>query len=160
MKRIYLLIVAALMVYTLDAQTFAGKIKGRVSDQQQKGIEGASITLHRSVDSSVVRMAVAKNEGAFEIDQLAEGKYFLAISAAGFTKYNSGLINISPSTPVYELTEISLSVAAVQLNEVTVAGKRPLIELKNDRTIVNVDAAVTILKNFSRQSTADTEKIY
>ena len=89
MKKIVLLLsFIALMLICLAsrAQDKSGKISGDVSDNTQKTIESATISVLRAKDSSLVKMGVADKSGVFEIDQLPLGKYFVAVSAVGFAK--------------------------------------------------------------------------
>jgi outer membrane receptor protein involved in Fe transport len=143
MKRTWLLLAMAFIMQGVSAQTGPGKIKGKVMDQQQKAIDGASIALHRFNDSVIERLSVAKKDGYFEFDQVPEGRYFLQITALGYTAFKSKMISISVERSVLELDAVELIVSSVMMNEVTVTGRKQLIEMKNDRTVVNVDAAVT-----------------
>lgn len=143
MKRICLLFVLAIFIQGVFAQTGPGKIKGKIIDRQKKGVEGASVALHRFNDSTIERLSAAKKDGFFEFDQVPEGRYFLKVTALGFGAYSSKMISISVERPVIELDDVEMLESSVMMNEVTVTGRKQLIEMKNDRTVVNVDAAVT-----------------
>ena len=106
MKRICLLLVMALLIQGVFAQTGPGKIKGKIIDQQKKAVEGASVALHRFTDSTIERLSVAKKDGNFEFDQVPEGRYFLQVTALGFAAHNSKMISISVERPVIELEEV------------------------------------------------------
>lgn len=143
MKRIFLMMIVGLIIQGLHAQTGPGKIRGKITDQQKKGIGGASVALHRFSDSIVERLSVAKKDGNFEFDQVAEGRYYLNVTAVGFSDFSSKTISVSVERPIIDLAEVELSPSSVMMNEITVTGRKQLIEMKNDRTVVNVDAAVT-----------------
>lgn len=122
------------------AQTTAGKINGTVA-AAQKTIESASIGLLKAKDSSVVKLAVTDKTGQFEIEKVAEGKYLVVIQSVGYAKYYSEVFAINAANPVYTLQAVSLKTATKDLQAVTVVSKKPFIEQKVDRTIINVDAS-------------------
>ncbi|MDB5209265.1 MAG: TonB-dependent receptor, partial [Sediminibacterium sp.] len=117
----------------------AGKVSGIVSSSQ-KTIESASVGLLRTKDSSVVKLAVSDKTGHFEVEKVAEGKYLVVIQSVGFAKYYSESFTISAAQPDYTLRPVSLTGASKNLQDVTVVAKRPFVEQKVDRTVINVDA--------------------
>jgi len=126
-----------------QAQTKTGKVSGHVVDGSQKIIESATITLLMAKDSSVAKMGSASKDGNFGIEGLSEGKYMVSVSAVGHKKAFSETFEITTEQPNVTLKTIELEPVSKELAGVTVTGRRPLIEQKIDRTIVNVDAAVS-----------------
>ncbi len=120
-----------------------GKITGTVIDGSTKIVESATITLHHSVDSTVAKMSVADKTGRFEFDNIALGKYFVSISAVGHETGYSETIDLNPSNLVVALKTIELVPAAKAMTGVVVTSKRPLIEQKAGKTLINVDASPT-----------------
>ncbi len=128
---------------TSQAQTIANaKVRGGISGTD-KPIESASVGLIRFKDSSVVKLAVSDKMGQFEMDKIKEGKYLLAVQAIGYLKYYSEAIEISQPNQEYTVKTIALKAISKDLAAVTVVSQKPLIEQKIDRTVLNVDAAVT-----------------
>jgi outer membrane receptor protein involved in Fe transport len=125
------------------AQTKTGKISGSVIDGSQKTIEASTITLLRAKDSSVAKISAADKNGKFEFEKVAEGKYFVSISAVGHQKGYSEVFEITPERNSVTLKTIELIPQTKALGAVTVTAKRPLVEQKIDRTIINVEAAIT-----------------
>lgn len=126
-----------------QAQLTNGKISGQVIDGSQKTIESATITLLRSKDSSVAKMTAAGKDGRFQFENVSEGSYMVFITAVGHQKAFSETFELNAVNPVIGLKVIELVPIAKSLSAVTVTGRKPLIEQKIDRTIVNVEAAVT-----------------
>lgn len=145
MKQLLTLLTVALVALSIDsqAQNQTGKVSGTVIDGNTKTIESATITLLRAKDSSVAKIGVADKTGQFSFDGLAEGRYLVSVSAVGHTKGFSETFEITPSANNLVLKTIELVPAAKSLGEVTVVAKKPLIEQKLDRTIVNVEASIT-----------------
>ncbi len=125
------------------SQTKIGKVTGTVIDGNTKTIESATITLLRAKDSSVVKMSVADKTGKFSFEAVAEGKYMVSITAVGHQKGFSEIFEITSDNPSVTLNTIELIPVAKSVGGVTVTARKPLIEQKLDRTIVNVEAAVT-----------------
>src|SRR5688572_14556129 len=142
-----MLTVLTIMLTTLSlvsyGQKTTGKISGTVIDGNTKTIESATITLLRAKDSTVAKMSVADKTGGFHFDAVGFGKYFVSITAVGHTKGFSEVFEITPLNTNVTLKTIELVPLAKNLAGVTVAAKKPLIEQKIDRTIVNVEASIT-----------------
>src|ERR1044072_239099 len=125
------------------AQNKTGKISGVITDNDAQAVESATASLQRAKDSALVKVAVSDKYGLFEFDNLAEGDYFVTVTAVGFNKQRSKPFKVSATSP-YKLPSFQLQKSAAKtLGEVTVTGKRPIIENKIDRMVVNVEAAPT-----------------
>ena len=144
MKKLMGLLLAILGMITMSfAQQKNGKLTGQVIDGSSKIIEAATISLLRAKDSSVAKISVADKQGKFVFELVADGKYMVSITAIGHAKAFSETFEINESKSLVELKTIELVPEPKSLSAVTVVSKKPLIEQKIDRTIVNVEAAVT-----------------
>lgn len=135
-----LLLSTAIATY---AQVKVGKITGTVVDGNSKTIESSTIALLLAKDSSIVKIGVADKVGHFEFENVSEGKYLVSVTAVGHQKGYSEIFEISHDKTSIDLKSIELVPAAKNLSAVTVSVKKPFIEQKIDRTVVNVDAAIT-----------------
>jgi iron complex outermembrane recepter protein len=142
MKSIFTLLLVCTFT-SLFAQTKTGKISGSVSDENQKSIDGATVSLLRGKDGGLVKVAVTNKTGVYEFEKIADGEYMISVTVTGYVKKNSEKFTISAERQIVSVNSIQLAVAQKSLSEVTVTGKRPLIENKIDRTVVNVEAAPT-----------------
>jgi hypothetical protein len=145
MKRLIACVLSFLFLIATDtyAQTNNGIISGSVTDGNNKPLEGATITLLKQNDSSIVKFAVASKTGKFELEKLADQSYIISVSSAGHETYSSGVLSINASQRKIALEPIRLQQASASLGAVTVVAKKPMVEFKADRTLVNVDASVT-----------------
>src|SRR5215831_2223802 len=119
------------------------KISGNVIDGSAKTIESSTITLLNAKDSSVVKIGVADKNGHFEFENIGDGRYLVSISAVGHEKGYSETFEVTPEKTSVDLKTIQLVALAKNLTGVTVVARKPFIEQKLDRTVVNVDAAIT-----------------
>lgn len=145
MRKILTMLTVALAALTLtsQAQTKTGKITGTVIDGSTKTIESATITLLKAADSSVYKLSVADKNGNYQFSEIAEGRYLVSISAVGHTKGFSEVFEITPTNSFVKLNTIELVPQAKALGSVVVTAKRPFIEQKPGKTVLNVDASPT-----------------
>lgn len=126
-----------------QAQTKTGTVSGTIIDGKQKTIESATISLIKAKDSATVKFSVADNTGKYQFDQVQEGRYLVSVSAVGHTKGYSETFEINATNTNVVLKTIELVPQSKEIAGVTVTARKPLIEQKIDRTVVNVEAAVT-----------------
>jgi len=145
MRKIIALLTIAFTALSLVsfAQQKNGKVSGIVSDGNAKTIESATITLLKAKDSSVAKMSVADRTGKFEFENVAEGTYMVSISAAGHEKGYSETFVIDGVNPSITLKTIELIPSSKSISGVTVTSKKPFIEQKPGKTLINVDASPT-----------------
>lgn len=119
------------------------KVNGKVTDDKNQPLDGITVSLMSKQDSSLAKFSVTNKEGSFEMDKLKEGNYFITFSGVGFEDNKSTSFELNASTPLVTLPSATLNAASAALSAVTVVGKRPMVEVKADRTLVNVDAAAS-----------------
>ncbi|HET6769704.1 MAG TPA: carboxypeptidase regulatory-like domain-containing protein, partial [Chitinophagaceae bacterium] len=135
-------LIASILLYTLaSSQTKIGKVSGIITDESQKPVQSASVSLLRAQDSSLVKIAVTNKEGKYEFENVAEGKFLLSVSSVGFQKKFGQSLEITGTNSSLNAETIRLSGEAKSMQEVTVTAKKPFIETKIDKTVVNVDAS-------------------
>lgn len=145
MKKIFSLLAAmSIAVCSLAQSALNGKINGSIKDGgNQKIIDAASVSLLQSKDSSLVKTALTDKAGNFSFDNVDEGSYLVMATSVGHSSTYSNIVSISQANSVASVGVLQLVPADKSLKEVVVTSKKPLIERKLDRTIVNVDASIT-----------------
>lgn len=117
-------------------------IVGAVINNNQKDVEAATVTLLNARDSSIVKISVSNRTGSFEFENIPVGTYVVAVSAVGFETAYTNLQVLAESSLV-TLKPVQLSPGAQALAGVVVTGKKPPIEVRAGKTVVNVDASPT-----------------
>ncbi|MBS1597515.1 MAG: TonB-dependent receptor [Bacteroidetes bacterium] len=117
-----------------------GKIKGLVKDATGKSLDAVTVSLLKGADSSVSSVTTSDKAGTFLFENVPFGKYILSVTHVGFSALYKPL-ELNASHASLALRDISLASSETSLGQVTVVGKRPLIENKIDKTVVNVDAS-------------------
>ena len=125
------------------SQNKIGKISGVVTDDLQKPLQSVSVSLLRSKDSALVKIAVTDKQGKYEFENISEGRFMLSISSVGYKKSLGQPFEISSSNSILNADPVRLSAEAKGMEAVTVISKKPFIETKIDKTVVNVDASPT-----------------
>jgi iron complex outermembrane recepter protein len=145
MKKFFNLLVVSTIAMCSQAQTTsAGKVTGSIKDGgQQKVIDAASISLLKAKDSSLVKIAVTDKEGNFIIENVKEGSYLVLATSIGHSKTYSQVFTISADQANANVGTLQLVPADKSLKEVTVVSKKPFIERKADRTVLNVEASIS-----------------
>lgn len=138
MKLYYLVFfIASLITTSLSAQN----INGTVKDEQGAGLAGASVSLKEVKDSSIIKLAVSNKTGNYEFPSIEPGSYFVTISYTGYDPASSRAFKVSGSGAT-QSPEIVLKKASSNLKAVTVTVRKPIIEVKADKTILNVEGSV------------------
>lgn len=133
-----------LAMLQLTAQTTRKSISGQVKDTQNEPVAGATVWLQKANDTTPVQKLITKDNGRFQLTNLANGLFVLNITSLGSKKYQSAPLAIDDSHAAIALPVIILLPAKqAELKEVTVTSKKPLIEQDIDKTIVNVEAMIS-----------------
>jgi iron complex outermembrane recepter protein len=145
MKKLFNLLVAGTIMLSSQAQTnTAGKVYGSIKDGgQQKIIDAASVSLLKAKDSSLVKVALTDAAGNFSIENVKDGDYLVLATSVGHVKTYSNMFTVSPTALDVNVGALQLVPQDKNLTGVTVVAKKPFIERKADRTIVNVDASIS-----------------
>jgi iron complex outermembrane recepter protein len=118
------------------------RISGTVADARGQALEAATITLVKAADSSKLKTTASDRGGHFAFDRVPAGKYLISASSVGFSTVWSLPLDLSRPGATRTVVPLILSSQAVaNLKEIAVVAKKPFIEVKSDRTVVNVDAS-------------------
>lgn len=154
MKRI-LLFLGAILLITLNANAqipgFGGPAKpsifGRITvlvldSATQKPVEYASVSLTKAKDNKPVNGGVTDEKGKLVLQNIAPQDYKLAV---GFIGYKTKVIEIktTPEKPDLNVGTIALAANSNVLNEVTIEGKKSIVENKIDRIVYNAESDAT-----------------
>jgi carboxypeptidase family protein/TonB-dependent receptor-like protein len=105
------------------AQGTTGAIEGKVADEQNLALPGATVTAS-SAATGFTRTAVTDSDGSFRLPGLPVGTYELKIDVSGFASQTKRVVvNVGATTTA----EARLSVAG-KTEELTVVAEAPLID--------------------------------
>lgn len=124
-----------------SAITSAQKITGTIKDEQGKALQGATVALKKAKDSSTIKLAVTNATGTYSFIITGSGSYFINTSHIGYSKVNSPAFEVSGEGDV-SAPEVSLTKLSGTLKNVEVTSLKPMVEVRADKTILNVEGSV------------------
>ena len=124
-----------LFSFTLTAQN--AQVSGKLVDDQGSPLGFANVLLLNASDSTLHRGDISDAEGAFFFEKIEQGNYIIKSSMIGYTDQYSAPFMLREESK-FEVPTLQLS-SGVAMEEVVVTSKRPLIELKADKMVVNVE---------------------
>ncbi len=125
-----------LMATSIKAQ----KISGAVKDPQGKGVEKSTISVLNVKDSSIVKLGLTGGKGSFSITDIKNGIYLVSASHVGYATVYSKPFELSGSD--YVVPDLTISKADGDMKGVTVTAKKPMVEVRADKTILNVEGTI------------------
>ena len=134
MRSLLLVLLVSLAAFGANAQLVTGTVK----DAEGKPLNGATVTLLR--DTTVVKLGVTRDNGIYTFEAVNDGTYKVAVSHVGHTPSVSAPFTVTGTG--ITVPEIQLTKAAGNMQGVTVTARKPPIEVKADKTIVNVEGTV------------------
>lgn len=136
MKKI-ITVFAVILLAAMHASAL--KIEGTIVDMSGEGLPRAAVRILTAKDSTLVKGAVANDNGKFTVENLKKGQYLLEASYVGFsTIYKSVKLDKDINTG-----RIVLSENAEVLKDVTVTGIRTPIRVAEDTVEFNADSYKT-----------------
>src|SRR5690349_335718 len=125
----------------LAFSSIAQSIKGMVKDADGKIIANASVSLLNAKDSSVIKLAVTNATGQYEFKNIKNGHYITNVAFVGYAVAYSPVFEVSGSGDV-NVAAVTISKLSADLKNVTVTAKKPIVEVKADKTILNVENSI------------------
>ncbi len=136
MKKIFLLIAILTSYNTIQAQI----ISGSITNSSNQAISKGAITLWNNTDSTISSVVPVDEAGKFSFEKLNNATYTIITSAMGYAPDSVKNLVIQNNNIV--VPPIALKKGTKKLSTAQVIGKKPLIEVKADKTIINVESSI------------------
>ncbi|MBC7891366.1 MAG: TonB-dependent receptor, partial [Sphingobacteriaceae bacterium] len=117
------------------------RLTGSVRDGGGQPLPHASVLLLQARDSSLVKSAVADAQGRYAFESARAGCYRLSASLVGYAPVYAGPVEVGESATT-TLPPLTLAETAGQLAAVQVTAKKPFVEQRLDRMVVNVAGSI------------------
>ncbi|WP_020534417.1 outer membrane beta-barrel protein [Lewinella cohaerens] len=134
------LLVASMFSCALMAQS--GNITGQLLNQDGKAADFANVLLLQASDSTLVKMELSEEDGSYEFRSLDQGEYLIKVTGIGYDDHFTAPFSLANKerkvVPV-----ITLEVLATVLDAVEVVARKPLLEQRAGKLVVNVDQSIT-----------------
>ncbi|HEY9003411.1 MAG TPA: outer membrane beta-barrel protein [Mucilaginibacter sp.] len=123
------------------AQTPSSALVGKV--YSDKGlVDEATVVLLHYPDSSVVKSTLSNKSGIFLFSNISKGKYLIFITKLNYIKSYSGPYEVEEGKS-RDIGFISVKQSPTQLGEVVIAGRKDFVEVKKDKSVLNVEQNIT-----------------
>jgi hypothetical protein len=142
-KNFLILVSFLLITFNTQAQVEAkqSSITGKVNDENKELLPYISVSLHQSGDSSLVASAQTNEVGAFQFSKIPFGAYYIKIDLIGYEKSITNSFVLDADHQTLNLGVINLQTITQLLNTVDITTKKPLIDRKDGKVIINVSTS-------------------
>ncbi|RKF34241.1 TonB-dependent receptor [Sphingobacterium siyangense] len=135
MKRyFYLLLLNFLIASFAYAQV---KVTGNVRVENNVPLASATAYLMKAKTTVILKAVVTDENGEYQFSDIQAGSYYVDVKMVGYTAHKSNVFDISKSD--YKVPTILLNTDTRKLQEVAVEGKRPMVESKPGKLVLNVE---------------------
>ena len=142
MRRIVSMAVLLLMITVTNSFAQSkSTVNGSVKDNTGKELSSVTISLLKAQDSSLVKADVSDDKGRFDITAPGSGKFLLSFALVGHEKTFSPVFDLQAGQ-AYNAGNIVMEPATKKLQDVTVTSRKPMIEIKADKTVFNVENSI------------------
>ncbi len=122
------------MVCFVHAQV---RITGSVQSEHNEPLPLATVYLTKTNTTVVLKAAVTDENGHYQFAEVKPGNYRIDVKMIGYLSDKSNAFDIAQSD--YSLPVIQLKTDTRKLQEVAVEGKRPMVESKPGKLVLNVE---------------------
>ncbi|MBK5270927.1 MAG: TonB-dependent receptor [Bacteroidia bacterium] len=137
-----LLVSTGLLASAAQAQI----ISGTVNDGEGKGLEKTTVTLLRAKDSVTVKFTATDKLGTYSFTTSGPGNFIVKATHVGYQPAFSNPFEVTAGSE-FTVPRIDMMKAAETLQAVSVTSKKPLVEVKADKTILNVEGTINATGN-------------
>ncbi|MBV8255149.1 MAG: TonB-dependent receptor [Chitinophaga sp.] len=134
-KYLLLLPIFSLLTYTLQAQSIIGK----VSDDKGAPLTGATVSLLKAKDSSLVKLGLTK-EGNYVFQDVPHDTLLVTVSHVGFEMLYS--LPFYFSEKAVNLQTMQLHTVSSNLKGIGVSARKPVVEVRPDKIVLNVENTI------------------
>ncbi|MBC5772577.1 TonB-dependent receptor [Pontibacter sp. KCTC 32443] len=139
-KRVTTILLLVLLQLVQAHAQQAPAIHGSVVNAEGKAIEYANVILLQAKDSAAVGSTLADESGKFHFTSIKAGTYIIAVKQLGYQQAFSQSITVTEQ-PI-NVDPIMLTPTVNQLAEVTVQGQKPLLEVQEDKLVLDVAQSI------------------
>lgn len=118
------------------------KVKGNIRDASGSPLAYANVLLLNVKDSAFIKGEIADESGNYLFNNVVSGEYFCEVSMVGYPNAYSSKFKVMDKQEVIDVENLVLS-ESITLQSVEITAKRPFLEKKIDRTVVNVSNSIT-----------------
>ncbi|MCX6312040.1 MAG: TonB-dependent receptor, partial [Bacteroidetes bacterium] len=136
MKRIFPIIIFILFYSALSGQTKTNAVSGKIIEATTKlPLEFAFVSILQPNDSLLVSGTVTDKNGAFKLDSLSDGKYYLIISLLGYDTISTPEFSLPIANGGNDLGKIFMKTSGLLLDDVQITEEKSTYVNTIDRKV-------------------------
>ncbi len=135
------IIICISVFYFIPSIAQINTISGKITGAGNELLTGAVAELRNYNDSTLAKAAVADTKGNFQIENVKAGDYYIKTSFLGYQAFFTERFSFAGNAPKV-LSEIKMVASAVQLKSAEISAFKPLVEVKADKTVFNVENSI------------------
>ncbi len=147
LTRCFLFVLFAFACTAAFAQTSPKGIEGKVLTEALQPADAATVRLLQHPDSTLIATTISDVNGFFEFRDIKPGKYFIAINKVGYNRFYTLQYVVAEGTGKIKTPDVKLVPLNYQLKEVKVTAKKNFIEVRPDKTVINVEKSIVSAGN-------------
>src|SRR5688572_5842242 len=138
MRKLFTTLFGALVI---SSAVSAQKISGTIKDQRGDGLDKVTVSLLRSTDSVAVKFGATDKEGSYFFVGITAGSYLVKATRVSHTQMYSSPFEVTAGTDI-TVPALTMAKAEKTIEGVTVSSKKPMVEVKADKMILNVEGTI------------------
>jgi iron complex outermembrane recepter protein len=134
----YIILLLCIGSSSLFAQTAkpTGTVSGTLLDEKGKPMGYATVSLLKASDSTTVKGTLSNDAGTYILDGIQPGTYIIKATTVGYLNTVSSVF--TTTTAKTTVAPLKMQLASRSLSTVTITAAAPVIEVRSDRTVMNV----------------------
>lgn len=136
-------VLLCLLCFSFALNAHESVLSGVVFDSQDAPLAYATVALLSAGDSTLIKGTYSDESGKYIFNQLPAGEYLIKYAFIGLEDQWSEKIVLTEKETL-NLPPMTLKEAGNELKTVTITYKKPLIEVKADKTVFNVESSAIL----------------
>ncbi len=143
---IYCLLILQTIQVAAQSKSVA-KIGGTVTTTvANETLPYSNVVLFKAADESMAKGTITDENGVFTMENVAVGDYYLSVSVIGYKTFTSKIFKLTLNENK-DFGNIQLEEEYIALEAVTISGRKPLIQNKPDRVVLNIENSILATGN-------------
>lgn len=116
-------------------------ISGKVSDQNNSPLEFVNVILYNSETKAVVTGVISEDNGNYNFNDVATGKYYIEVSTLGYKTKTSEAFQLNTNKT------LNFTLEDDSLDEVVIKAKKPVIRQTAEKLVVDLEQTAMVNTN-------------
>ncbi len=141
-----LLITGGTLFSFTQASAQSASITGNIRDMNGNAVYQANIMLYQVKDSVLVKTELSDRNGNYTIQPVRPGNYLIRTGTVNMQQVSTAVFTVKDNEK-FVVPKITLFPNNKSLQGVTVTSKKPMVEVRADKTILNVEGTINAVGN-------------